>query len=512
MPSLARKASLNSLASAFDYAMRLLVSFVVKPLLVAGLGAWGYGVWELIGRLADYIGPATGRAAHALRSTIAKQQRSADYDAKRTAVGSAVVVTLLLTPLCGLLVLVLAWWAPYWLQAPAESVWAIRLTALILGANVVLMRLVDLPRAILEGENLGYKRMGMSALLVALGGGLTMVALWLELGLVGVAAATMVTSCLTGAFFFSVMRNQVAWFGIKLPSWGNVSQFFRLSGWFLGWNTVTRLMRASDVIVLGLLASVPLVGTYTLTKYAPESAINLVGIIVFGIAPGLGGIIGSGDFALAARIRAEILSLSWLIATVMGTTALLWNEAFLRLWVGDQYYAGATSTLLIVIMVTQFVIIRTDASIISLTLKLRGKVLFGVTAAALSLAFSAALAGPLGMGIEGLCLGIIAGRVMLSLAYPWIIGRYLGVSMAGQLAHAVRPGLLTTAVFLAAIELGARLTPDTWLMLVLSVAATLVILPLPLFYLGLPESVRARLSERLRQVAGCHVFGRPSED
>jgi len=507
LPNLARKASLNSVASALDYGVRLLVSFVVKPLLVAGLGAWGYGAWEMLTRLAGYVGPATGRAGHALRSTIAKQQHLNDYREKRTAVGSAVTVTLLLTPVCGLLAVGLAWWAPHWLNAPAETVWVIRLTALILGVNVVLMRLVDLPRAVLEGENLGYKRMGMSALLVALGGGLTVLALWLELGLVGVAAAMIVTSCVTGVFFLSVVRNQVAWFGVELPSWKATWQFFRLSGWFLGWNTIVKLMRASDVIVLGLLASVPLVGTYTLTKYAPEAAINLVGIVVFGIAPGLGGIIGSGNFALAARIRAEIMALTWLIATVMGTTTLMWNETFLRLWVGNQYDAGATSTLLIVVMVTQFVLIRSDANVISLTLDLRGKVLLGLIAAIASLAISISLVGPLKLGIEGLCLGIVAGRIMLSIGYPWIIGRYLGISTARQLLSALRPALLTAIVFLFAIEFGGRHTPESWLTLAMSVAATLIVLPLPLFYFGLPAPVRDRLKQRLRHIVSRQSSG-----
>ena len=96
LPSLARKASLNSLAGALDYGVRLSVSFVVKPLLVAGLGPWGFGAWEVISRLTGYVGPATGRAGHALRSTIAKQQHSDDDDAKRNAVGSALAVSLLL--------------------------------------------------------------------------------------------------------------------------------------------------------------------------------------------------------------------------------------------------------------------------------------------------------------------------------------------------------------------------------------------------------------------------------
>ena len=62
-----------------------------------------------------------------------------------------------------------------------------------------------------------------------------------------------------------------------------------------------RVMMASDVVLLGVLDSVELVTTYSLTKYAPETLIMFVGIMVFGITPGLGGIIGSGNLQKAVQ-------------------------------------------------------------------------------------------------------------------------------------------------------------------------------------------------------------------
>ena len=59
--SLTIKASLNALASALDYGARLVVGFLINPLLVSGLGNYGYGVWQVLGRLIGYIEPASGR-------------------------------------------------------------------------------------------------------------------------------------------------------------------------------------------------------------------------------------------------------------------------------------------------------------------------------------------------------------------------------------------------------------------------------------------------------------------
>src|SRR5262245_27158154 len=136
-------------------------------------------------------------------------------------------------------------------------------------------------------------------------------------------------------------------------------------------------MTASDVLVLGRLVSVELVTTYTLTKYVPETLVSLVAIVVGGIAPGLGGVLGAGKLAKAARVRGEIALLTWLVATIVGGTTLLWNRSFVGLWVGPEYYAGRLSSILVMTMVVQFVLIRVDANIIDLTLKLRSKVIIG---------------------------------------------------------------------------------------------------------------------------------------
>ena len=96
---LTRKAYLNAIASALDYGARLVVGFVINPLLVTGLGSYGYGVWQVLGSLVGYLSPVGGRSTQALKWTIANQQASTDYEEKRRYVGSAVAVWLFFLPL-----------------------------------------------------------------------------------------------------------------------------------------------------------------------------------------------------------------------------------------------------------------------------------------------------------------------------------------------------------------------------------------------------------------------------
>ena len=145
---------------------------------------------------------ASGRPTQALKWTIAHQQASVDYEAKRRNVGSALVIWLLFMPILAALGAVLVWIAPSWLNTPAELVWIVRLAAAIMAVDLILTSLADLPQSVLQGENLGYKRMGVSTLIVFVaGGGFTALALYFKTGLIGVVAADLGYTLLAGAFF-----------------------------------------------------------------------------------------------------------------------------------------------------------------------------------------------------------------------------------------------------------------------------------------------------------------------
>jgi O-antigen/teichoic acid export membrane protein len=374
------------------------------------------------------------------------------------------------------------------------------MAAALLAANLIMISLVAVPRSVLRGENLGYKRMGLSSILVFVGGGFTALALYFNTGLVGVAAATLATSLLTGAIFLQVVRAYVPWFGVAKPSFETVRRFLGLSSWFLVWNLVMKLIMASDVVILGIFDSAEMVTTYTLTKYVPETIISFVAISVFGIIPGLGGIVGSRDFQRATRVRGEIMIFTWLLVTVLGTTILMWNNTFVHLWVGTGYYAGMLPTLLMILMIIQLVLIRNDAVIIDLTLDLRHKVLIGLLSATLSLGIAWALVSYLNMGIVGLCLGFILGRSILSLGYPRLIGLYLDISFSAQLKSIIRPAFVTLLLFGFAVALQRVLRVDTWLGLIFSVGLTLTVIAPIVFLAGLSGDQRNQILRRGRQV------------
>ena len=504
--TLTKKAYLNALASMLEYVTSLLVGFLVTPFMVTGLGDYSYGLWQVLYRIIGYLTPASGRPGYALKWTLVHQQVSNDYEQKRRYVGSTLVVWVIFLPFLISLAAIMAWQLPGWVHAPAAFVWPIRIVCFVLVSDMAVDTFAAIPRTILESQNLGYKRMGLSAGLVVLGGVFTWLAVYLKTGIIGVSVAILSTTIASGLFYLPIARRFAPWFGVAKPLAEDIHQIFGRSWWFLSWNLVTSLLLASDVVVLGLFDSILSVTNYSLTKYVPEMMISIIANVVFAIMPGLGRIVGSGDFKRAIRVRGEIMSLIWLVVTGLGTAILLWNRSFLGLWVNAKRYSGSLPDLLIVMGVMQLVFIRSDANIIDLTLRLSQKVMLGLLAVAISIVSASVLVGYFNLGIVGLCLGIMFGRLILTIGYPFLISRYMETSLWQQIQGMVRPILVTLLLFVGAMMVDQLLPTITWpgaqnwLGFFFSAGLSAVLSLTLAFFAGLTAEQRSGILLRVRMV------------
>lgn len=503
--SLTQKATLNATASGLDYAAKLLIGFILTPMMLSGFGDYFYGVWQIINRLFSYISTTAGIASP-LEWTLAKEQTIDNPEQKRRYIGASLVIWGLLLPVTAVFGGVITWFAPYWLNAPIEYFTRIRIVAAIFIITEFFTSLSYIPYAVLWSQNQGYRRIGLSLVLLAFNGALTWFALRLNTGIIGVSVAVFIQTIVNGVFYLTIIRTYIPWFGILRPTVDLVKRFLKLSGWYLAGDVVSNLTFASDVVVLGLLGSVESVTAYTLTKYIPETVIAIIAILVNGIIPGLSGIVGTGDFTKVTQVRSEIMSLTWLIITVIGTTILVWNRHFLGLWVGSDRFTGTFANLLIVIVVVQFVLIRTDGVIINLTLRVQRKVLYGALSVIISVILSSVLVKYFNMGVIGISLGLIVGRFLLSITYPSIVSRYLEISFKSQFKNLIRPALVTIVLFVAASGIDMILKSITltgvpgWAILIIGTGLTAILALILAFYSGLSQTQRDRILSRIQTV------------
>lgn len=498
--SLTRRASLNGIAALLDYGARIGVGLVVTPVLVGGLGRSLFGAWEMLSRLTGYVTAVDGRSPQALRAVVAWRQAQGDEATQRRYVGAALVVWLLFLPAVLGAGAVLAWLAPAATDAAPAERGAVRATAAWLVAGFALLGLATIPEAVLRGMNLGYRRMGVQAGIVVAGGALTIAAVHGGLGLPGVAAAQAAVALLTGACFLVVVKRNVPWFGVARPTRAEVRPLLALSAWHGLGDVVAKLLLASDVIILGLFTSTETVAVYVLTAYAARVAVGIHEMAVTSAMPGLGGLVGAGESARAAAARAELLAFTFVFALTAAGAIALWNRAFLALWIGPGHYAGGWANLLIALLAVQTALIRADAYLLDAMLEPRRRVQVALGAAVTSLSLAALLTPA--FGVPGLCLGMLAGRLVQSIGYPRAVGARLAPAAPGRVrgvARALeRPALASAAVLGACAWLGERLPAAGWAAWAAGTAASVPVLAAAAAFAGLPGHARARLARRLR--------------
>ncbi len=495
---LTRRASLNVVAFAVDFSAKTAVGLVITPLLVDRLGTALYGTWEMLERLAGYVAAGAGRPADALRLLVANRHTVTDGATQRRTLGAALVVWLIFLPLAATSGAVLAWFAPHITGAASELYSTIRLSAALLFAAVTCGSLLAVPEAVLHGMNLGYRRMELQAAVNLVGGFFTAGAIWAGLGLAGVAGAQLALAAVSGLCFWWLARTYVTWFGAARPTTGEARSLVGLSAWLSGGDLIAKLLLASDVLILGALISPAAVATYVLTAYAPRAAVAIHGSAVGAAMPGLGGLIGERQYARAALVRRELMALTWLFATAVGATILMWNRSFVTLWVGGEHFGGPWVDFLIVLIAVQTVFIRADAYIIDAALRSWLRVVFSAVAVIVTITLAVLLTRAL--GIAGLCLGLLAGRLTQTVAYPLLAGRCVRSTCGATPAVLARAAVVTGLLFAGADYLGHQLVTSSWLVWGTGVAATLPFVAALAFAIGLSRTSRDAVQRRVAEV------------
>lgn len=491
-------AILNALAGGSEYLARMVTTFFVRPIVVAALGSFGFGAWQVIQSTVSYAAPLGGKPTHALKWTLATMQESENYGEKRRQVTSGLVIALLLSPVVLVGGSLLAWYLPGWLSAPESWVTPLRVAIAIVTADVLVTNLLALPRAVLEGENLAYRRLGVTVLVILAGGGLTVAAVELGTGIVGIAGAVLVTSLISLIVYIRIASREVSWFGLERPSRAEVRRFLGLGAWFMAWSLVTQGIRQSDVVVLGLVASAALVTEYTLASYLPTAigAVVLVGLT--GVTPGLGGLMGAGNLDKVRALRHELARFTWMLTLPAAVTVILLNRSFLALWVGETFYPGTLEAALIVVMALQLVYLRNDANIIDLSLDLKVKVLLGVVTVVLSVGFGWLLMEQLESGIVGLTLGYLLGRSVTLVGYARIVSTLVGDRLTYQARKVARPMLVGTAMLAAAAYASRLVLIENWLGLIAAAVGVFALSAAILLPLGFNDEARAAVADRIR--------------
>ncbi|OKL39651.1 lipopolysaccharide biosynthesis protein [Pontibacter flavimaris] len=497
--NLKQRAYLNSLTSILDFAVTQVTGFIVSPFIVSSLGSSMYGVWQMLGQMTGYAKIADTRATQVLKWTVAKKKDVADEEELRSDVTSAFFITLFIIPLVLIAGGIVSWYAPLITKAEPQYYNLIRITCSLLMLSLVITKLFDLYESVLRGMNLSFKRMGLRAGIVAFGGGLKVLVLTLGYGLIGLSAVQVVITLVIGISYYLVVRKHISWFGFGRTSLSKIRSFSKVSGWYLADNGANLLLSNSDKILLGIVASPVVVTYYTLTQFLPFAFQGLINRVVMGIIPGVGKLLGLEEFAKVRKVTSTINSMTFLLTTASGVAIILLNQSFLKIWVGDGLFAGTTANLLIMVMIMQDTFIKHDAYIISATLDLKHKVLLTLFSGVIFILIGYFMADR--FGIAGLCLSMIAGKLILHLGQQKILYQKLGYgSRAGTRIVKIRSLIVSLLLLAIAAYLSTILKPLS-LVQMAGLAPLAFVAPLCIFYwIGMQKEERNELLELMSSI------------
>ncbi|WP_158859259.1 MATE family efflux transporter [Lunatibacter salilacus] len=496
--NLRQHAFLNSVTSIVDYAVVQVVGFVVSPFIVRGLGGELFGIWQMLIQMTGFANMADTRATQVLKWSVAKNRDTHSDSELRKEVTSAFVVTLLILPIVLIIGGIIVWYAPIVTKAGEKYYDLVRIVCSLLMFSLVIHKVFDMFESVLRGMNLGFKRMGVRAGIVAVGGGLKIVAITNGYGLIGLSFIEIFLACITGITFYYIVKINVPWFGFGKTNMASLISYGKLSGWFMAFTGSKMFLLSSDKIILGYIAGPIFVTQYTITMFASYALQGIINAVINGVIPGIGGLFGKKEFDKIKKARNLISSLNWFFVFSIGTSILLFNKSFIELWMGMDLFAGTTENLLILLIGLQFVFFQMDSLIINVSLNLKKKVIYSVLSSIATFFLAFWLVNQ--FGIIGLCLSILGGRLIITFGYPMILKRQMSIKSLDIISVNGRP-LLISGLFFGVATYGSQfVTVSSWQMLLALGTFTILIAAAVFWFIGMKTLQRREILDAVHRI------------
>ena len=490
---LTKTAFLNAVQLIVDQLARIVVGFLLVPILVTELGPAIFGLWQVLQKASLQISMLDGRSPEVLKWIIASKQGEIGVERKQQSVASALIVLLFFLPVLMLAYGLFIAFLPGYLNLQGETIYQARLVVALLALAAVITAGAMLFEAVIRGSNKAFKLLGFQALVLIAGGIMSVVAVSSGKGVVGLAAVQVLMGLLFFMAYFFVAKKNIKWLGFLAPNKSDFLHALHKSKWFTLWAFVSALVFTGDIIVMAAFLDGVIVSQYVLTSYAMQIITIAILTALASILPGLGGILGEGEYVRAKKIRNESLLLSWWLTTTMCVVLMVVNRSFLQLWVGEGQYLGRELNLLVALVTFQLIFIRHDANLLNVALDVKHKTLLGLSC--LFVTFSLMLFLIPLYGVYGVCFSLLIGRSILFFSYPRLVFRIL---KSKSLFFNLQKITTTFLAFFAGWKLSAVVSLDSWFELVWVMGLIFIFLLGFIYMFGMSRQENKSIMDRVK--------------
>jgi len=496
--NLRQRAYLNGLTNGIDFGVQQLVAFLLNPLMVSVLGPVLFGAWKVISQLNNYMAMTDLKVSQPLKLMLSRDRSISSNQELTKQFSIAFFTMLLFLPLYLISGTIIVWISPKVSGVGVEYHTVVRIASGFLVTAFILNQVFSIYDSILRGMNAAYKRIGARSVVIILSGGATAIILYFtDYGLAGMAMVQVLSATLTGIIFYRVVKKEFNWVKLVIVKFSEIIEFVKITGWFLIQKIAKLTDSSIDMILIGILIGPEAVTVYALTKYLTNPIHGIINQIMPAVTPGMGKLMGENKIDLLIGARRQLISFNWALLAFFGSLIILWNEQFVSLWTSSEYFAGRLDNFLIILVASQSVILQIDAFLINITLNIRRKIVYilisSITSIILSLVFVPS------MGITGLLIAMLIGRIFMLIGYPRIVSEITGVKKLGLQLSCSRQALFAI-LFLIISYLLPIVRIHNWFELAIGAIFTALILTVLIWKVLLSSEDRSQMTENFRRI------------
>lgn len=490
---LVRRTVLTFISNLLGQGAKFILSFVLGPIIINGLGKELYGIWGMIGQVAGYFSLTDLRPAGTMKFLLSIKQHSLDIDEKKRLIGTTLFLWVASVPFVALTGYLVILFFPRLVNVITYTE-AIQVVLIISISGVVVDRLLAIPSNVLRAQNLEYKGMGISAIMVLFNGFISAFAVLQGWGIIGLAWAAFLGIVISNAVRIGVARRAIPWIGVKWPIKDETKIFVKTSVW-LTFSAISHLLLTStDVLLIGLFLEPAASSIYLTTSLVLRSLTEPLSTFFSSANAGIAGLCGSGEWQRVETLRREMYMLAIGFMTILGTGVISLNRAFLELWVGSDFFGGQLLNILLVIGFLLVVLVRIDTPIVSAALLIKEQAWVIFLGGVLSV-----LIGILTMpqiGVSGMALGIIAGQGILFI-FNWNLLRKRLVMHTVDYVRDIGRSLMIGVLLLTAAEIiSSFIIPSTWLEFILWSGMVGIVAAIVVWFASFSRQARQTVSDR----------------
>ena len=453
-----KKIVLNSGSNVALLFVKIILTFIMAPVLIKNLGDYDYGLWEMLGAVIGYMGmldlgikPAIGRFA-------AKYNAEGDQDSQQLMFSSAFIFMIFVGLLLAATFLTIGLYYPELLSGTESAPFRYSVLCFVLAGQFIFTFPGYVAESVLEGLQQFHLRNMITLVNSLLGSFLIFNLITPQNGLVllaGINAAGLSSKYVI--YFYILSKHK---FGQLMPmkarfNWPLLKTLLVFGSKSLIQGIATRLESATDTLIIGAVlgpATVPLYSIpANLVHYIRNIAQNMTQVFM----PLFSEQTALGKEDLIIRIYFLGSKIIVAISVLLGIGVILLGADFIGLWIGEKYAGHATPLIIVLVSFTVLPLLNPFASRYLTAINQHG--IFAKLmpiSAIMNLSLSLLLIN--NFGILGVAFGSLIPATLFVPIYLNRCCRHLGIKMRDYIFAAVVPSILPAGIMIGLMHTGLK--------------------------------------------------------